>query len=111
MKTRRFFAKALVLTAALWTIDRLIRTPAVYLTLIFKPETQAKGGDRMAVTATPNTSKMTLDFGEDGSYSVTRLNPAAADGDLYKMAQNIGVFQEGTPSDVINYVETLLEMA
>jgi hypothetical protein len=105
----RFFAKALCLTAAVWTIDRLLRAPEIRLVVILKPEAPVKGGDKMAVTATPSSSRLVLDYGEDGSYSVTKLNPAAADEDLHKMAQSVAAFQEGTPADVINYVETMLE--
>jgi hypothetical protein len=76
---------------------------------LLTPEAPVKGGDKMSVTATPSSSRLTLDYGEEGSYSMTKLNPAATDENLLKMAQSVAVFQEGTPADVINYVETMLE--
>jgi hypothetical protein len=64
----------------------------------------------MAVTATPSTSRLVLDYGEDnGTYSLTKLNPSAADEDLFAMAQNVAIFQEGSLTDVINHLEIMLE--
>lgn len=66
----------------------------------------------MAVTATPNTSRLVLDYGaENDTYSLTKLNPDATDEDLVSMAQNVAVFQEGVLNDVINYLEVMLENA
>jgi len=63
----------------------------------------------MAVTATPNTARLVLDYGEEGKTSLTRINPQASDENLHKMAQNLAVFQEGSVKDVLSYIETYLE--
>jgi hypothetical protein len=65
----------------------------------------------MAVSATTTTSKLTLNYGEDGAYSITKINPAATDENLLKLANGINAFQEGYPSDIINTVESKLENA